>query len=75
MSISAACPTRMPSISDQQHTMLTPIPPTPTTNEAPVHEDTLSPFRNNNDYFTFDVDKSSELANKETSAAQDLMHL
>jgi hypothetical protein len=73
MSMSAACPTRMPNYLEQ-HTMLTPIPHTP--REAQTPENTMSPFKDRNDYFnTFDMGKNSDSANKETSASQDLMQL
>jgi hypothetical protein len=65
LSMSTACPTRMP-YNDQQHTLLTPIPHTPSIHGTPVH-DTLSPFKEKNDYFTFDMEQEIDKANEETS--------
>jgi hypothetical protein len=68
-SMSAACPTKMPTFGEHPHTILTTIPPTPAVveNEGGL----LSPFKDSNDYFTFgEVGK----ANK-TGATEDLMQM
>lgn len=74
MSMSAACPTRMPHYSDHPHTMLSTIPPTPGAHETPERE-TISPFKEKNGYFTFDMEKEVEKAGKEGSAEEDLMQM
>jgi hypothetical protein len=74
MSMSAACPTRMPNYPDHPHTMLYTIPPTPSVHETPAR-DAMSPFKEKNDYFTFDMEKEVEKADKEGSADEALMHM
>jgi hypothetical protein len=74
MSMSSACPTRMPNYPDHQHTMLSTIPPTPSVHETPAR-DTMSPFKEKNDYFTFDMEKEVEKADKEGSVEEALMHM
>lgn len=67
MSISAACPTRMPAGC----TMLTTIPCTPA---DPMHN-TISPFKEKDDYFAFDMDPKSDNGSKDATALDDLMQL
>jgi hypothetical protein len=74
MSMSAACPTRIPNYGDHQHTMLTTIPPTPSAHETPMN-DTMSPFKEKNDYFTFDLGSNGNASNKQSSPGQELMQL
>ena len=74
MSMSAACPTRMPNYSDHPHTMLSTIPPTPNVHETPASE-TISPFKESNGYFTFDMEKEVEKTGKEGSAEEELMQM
>ncbi len=53
-SISAACPTKIPNFGDHPHTILTTIPPTPAV--ADINTPNISnPFKENPDYFTFDI--------------------
>ncbi|KAF1915952.1 hypothetical protein BDU57DRAFT_529126 [Ampelomyces quisqualis] len=69
-SMSAACPTKMPSFGDHPHTVLTTIPPTPAA-ESGGEGGLLSPFKDSDDYFAFgEVEKSNK-----GNAAEDLMHL
>ena len=72
--MSAACPTRMPHYSDHPRTMLSTIPPTPNAHEMPARE-TISPFKENNGYFTFDMEKEVKKADKGGSVEEDLMHM
>lgn len=75
LSMSAACPTRMPNYSDHPHTMLSTIPPTPSVHETPARE-TMSPFEKKNDYFTHSFDMEEvEKAGKDGSADEDLMQM
>jgi hypothetical protein len=74
MSISAACPTRMPNYSDHPHTTLSTIPPTPNVHETPTRE-TISPFEKKNGYFTFDMEKEDKEADKEEIVEEDPMHM
>jgi hypothetical protein len=62
MSMSSACPTRMPSYPDHQHTMLSTIPPTPSVHETPA-PNALSPF-NEKGYFQFVTEKDPEKVDK-----------
>ena len=74
LSISAACPTRMPTCTDHPPTLLTTIPPTPSTHETPGA--VVSPFRSKGEYFGFDMDKESEMASKTGSpSTSDLMQM
>jgi hypothetical protein len=69
-SMSAACPTKMPTFGEHPHTVLTTIPPTPAV-EHPGDGGLISPFKNSDDYFAFEsVDKGNK-----TSAADDLMQM
>ncbi|KAJ4383640.1 hypothetical protein N0V86_001695 [Didymella sp. IMI 355093] len=56
-SISAACPTKMPNFSDHPHTTLTTIPPTPSVIDMST-PDMSNPFKENPDYFAFDMGSS-----------------
>ena len=56
-SISAACPTKMPNFSDHPHTILTTIPPTPAVINMET-SDMGNPFKENPDYFAFDMGSS-----------------
>ncbi|KAF2115421.1 hypothetical protein BDV96DRAFT_492851 [Lophiotrema nucula] len=75
LSMSAACPTKMPrsGSSEMRFTQLSTIPPTPSAHSTPIN-DALSPFKASKDYFTFDMEKETE-ASKRSSLAQDLMQL
>jgi hypothetical protein len=69
-SMSAACPTKMPTFSEHPHTILTTIPPTPAA-DGGGDGGLLSPFNHSDDYFAFEtVEKSNK-----TSAADDLMQM
>jgi hypothetical protein len=69
-SMSAACPTKMPTFGEHPHTILTTIPPTPAA-EGARDGGLLSPFNHSDDYFAFEtVEKSNK-----TSAADDLMQM
>lgn len=74
LSMSAACPTQMPNFPKQQHTLLTPIPHTPSVQDTPIRG-AMSPFKEKGDYFTFDIEKEPEAASKDASPTQDLMQL
>jgi hypothetical protein len=76
-SMSAACPTRMSTFGDHPHTVLTTIPPTPSIAEVnSSHGDGLmSPFKQNADYFAFDLENKSNKEHKQTNAEDDLMQL
>lgn len=74
LSMNTACPTRMSNYGGPQHVPLAPIPHTPSVHDTPGN-DTLSPFKEKNDYFAFDMGKMTEAASKDTSASQDLMQL
>lgn len=75
LSISAACPTKMPTYGDHPHTLLTTIPPTPSVHETPG-TGTASPFRSKGDYFAFDMEKEVEKASKKGSPSpSDLMQM
>jgi hypothetical protein len=53
LSMSAACPTRIPNFADFQHTHLSTIPPTPAVMQTPPKQPgaTMSPFKEKDDYF------------------------
>jgi hypothetical protein len=70
-SMSASCPTKMPTFGDFPHTILTTIPPTPAVESDNGEGRLLSPFKNSDDYFAFG---ETDSGNK-TSAAEDLMQL
>lgn len=73
LSMSTAFPTRMPD-HNHQHTLLSPVPPTPNVNEVPGGD--INPFKeNNNEYFTFDIESEANQASKESSSSDDLMQL
>ncbi|KAF1836367.1 hypothetical protein BDW02DRAFT_241351 [Decorospora gaudefroyi] len=76
-SMSAACPTRMSTFGDHPHTVLTTIPPTPCAREINGnHADgMLSPFKEDADYFAFDMGKQSGKVDKQAGADDDLMGL
>lgn len=74
LSISAACPTKLPTYIDHPHTLLTTIPPTPISHDTPGTE--ASPFRSKGEYFAFDMEKESELARETSSSStNDLMQM
>jgi hypothetical protein len=58
--MSNACPTKMSSYGDQPHTILTTIPPTPA-----VVDENMNPFKENPDYFAFDMGKQNGSASKQ----------
>ncbi|KAF1963724.1 hypothetical protein CC80DRAFT_588074 [Byssothecium circinans] len=75
-SMSAACPTRMTNYADHLPTLLTTIPPTPSVQETQVRDEGMSPFKENGDYFVFDVDKGSNKSKKASSPSpSDMMQL
>ncbi|KAF2661772.1 hypothetical protein K491DRAFT_687168 [Lophiostoma macrostomum CBS 122681] len=74
MSMSAACPTRIPNFADRQRTMLTTIPPTPSAHETPMN-DAMGPFKETNDYFAFDMERNASVSDRQTSPGQELMQL
>jgi hypothetical protein len=69
-SMSASCPTKMPTFGDHPHTVLTTIPPTPAV-EHPGEGGLLSPFKVSDDYFSFETVEK----NNKTSATDDLMQM
>lgn len=78
MSVSAACPTRIPNFSDVnfQPSSLSTIPPTPAAVQTPPKQlgETMSPFREKDDYFAFDLDaRSSDIANSNDGGTDDLL--
>jgi hypothetical protein len=78
LSMSAACPTRISNFSDLnfQHTHLSTIPPTPAAVQTPTKPigDTISPFKEKDDYFAFDLDaRSSNIADIDEGGNQDLL--
>lgn len=74
LSISAACPTKMPAYTDHPHTLLTTIPPTPSIHETPAAA--ASPFGSKSDYFAFDIEKETDKTNKAGSPSpSDLMQM
>ncbi|KAF2878004.1 hypothetical protein BDV95DRAFT_624609 [Massariosphaeria phaeospora] len=73
LSMSNACPTKMPTYAGHHpHTLLTTIPHTPAAIETPMGSG-LNPFKEINDYFQFDMQKSS--ADQESAGTTDLMQL
>jgi hypothetical protein len=56
-SVSAACPTKMPTFGDHPYTVLTMIPPTPAVIDMSSPE-MGNPFEENPDYFAFDMGSS-----------------
>ena len=74
-----ACPTRMPNFNDFQHTHLSTIPPTPAASQTPTNaagSSTISPFKEKEDYFAFDLDgRSADVGNKATDPNDDLMQV
>ena len=76
LSISTACPTKLPTYANHHHTLLTTIPPTPSTHEAPLRDTAESPFAAKGDYFAFDLEKRPEQASKNGSSPPgDLMQM
>lgn len=69
-SMSAACPTKMSTFGDHPHTLLTAIPPTPATETGGGGGGLLSPFKDSDDYFTFE-----QVEKGKGSAEEDLMLL
>ncbi|KAF1361776.1 hypothetical protein EJ07DRAFT_110152 [Lizonia empirigonia] len=56
-SMSAACPTKMSNFGDHPHMILTTIPPTPAVIDM-GSPDVMNPFKENPDYFAFDMGSS-----------------
>jgi hypothetical protein len=73
--MSAACPTRMSIFGDHPLTILSTIPPTPSVVESSHNDGMMSPFKNNTDYFAFDMAKQGEKGDKHSSADDDPMQL
>ncbi|PVH95593.1 hypothetical protein DM02DRAFT_600599 [Periconia macrospinosa] len=59
-SMSLACPTRIPNYTDHFPTMLSTIPPTPAVQDTSVADAGMSPFKENGDYFAFDMGKEGK---------------
>jgi hypothetical protein len=59
-SISAACPTKMPNFGEHPPTVLTTIPPTPAVIDMST-PDMSNPFKENPDYFAFDMGSSRKM--------------
>jgi len=76
-SVSAACPTRLSSYLDRPHTSLTPIPPTPSIHDHSQGRDsTMSPFKDNGDYFKFNTEDTEAASKREPSPSpSDIMHM
>lgn len=76
-SVSAACPTKMSNFSEHPHTLLTTIPPTPSTHEPSLHDAPLPPFKEKDDYFAFDREKAPEeqTTQDQSPSLGDLMQL
>ncbi|KZM21912.1 uncharacterized protein EKO05_0000389 [Ascochyta rabiei] len=72
-SISAACPTKMPNFGDHPHTVLTTIPPTPAVIDM-GSPDVMNPFKENPDYFAFDMG-SSRKKEPEQGSADEMLHI
>lgn len=72
-SISAACPTKMPNFGDHPHTVLTTIPPTPAVIDMST-PDMMNPFKENPDYFAFDMG-SSRKKEPEQSSEGEMLHM
>ncbi|KAJ4374962.1 hypothetical protein N0V83_002041 [Neocucurbitaria cava] len=73
-SMSAACPTKMPTFGNYPHTILTTIPPTPAVMNVSNNGDS-SPFKTTKDYFAWNMKKQSDKDDKEGSSVEDLMQL
>lgn len=73
-SISAACPTKMPNFGDHPHTILTTIPPTPAVIDMST-PDMGNPFKENPDYFAFDIGGSSRKNEPEQGSEGELLHM
>ncbi|KAJ4303257.1 hypothetical protein N0V90_002150 [Kalmusia sp. IMI 367209] len=74
LSVSTACPTKMSTYTDHPHTLLTTIPPTPSTHETVAS--TASPFGSKGEYFAFDMEKESEkVSNKGSPSPSELMQV
>jgi hypothetical protein len=74
-SMSAFCPTRMSTFGDHPYTILSTIPPTPSVVEGSHGDGMFSPFKNNADYFAFDMGKQGEKDEKGSTVEDDLMQL
>ncbi|KAF1931952.1 uncharacterized protein M421DRAFT_417682 [Didymella exigua CBS 183.55] len=72
-SISAACPTKMPKLGDHPHTILTTIPPTPAVIDMGT-PDMSNPFKENPDYFAFDMG-SSRKKEPEQGNESEMLHI
>ncbi|KAF3010883.1 hypothetical protein E8E13_009619 [Curvularia kusanoi] len=72
-SVSAACPTKMPSFGDHPHTVLTTIPPTPAVIDMST-PDMGNPFKENPDYFAFDMG-SSRKKEPEQGSEGEMLHI
>jgi hypothetical protein len=67
--MSNACPTKMSSFGDNPPTIMATIPPTPA-----VTEESINPFKENPDYFAFDMGKQNGSASKQNDEG-DLMQM
>jgi hypothetical protein len=75
-SISAACPTKMPNAGDHPHTILTTIPPTPAVIDmgSPLNDDVMNPFKENPDYFAFNMGNSRK-KEPEQGSSSEMLHM
>lgn len=73
-SISASCPTKMPNFGDHPHTILTTIPPTPAVIDM-GSPDVGNPFKENSDYFAFDIGGSTRKKEPEQGSEGELLHM
>jgi len=76
-SMSAAVPTRMSTYGNHPHTVLSTIPSTPAVMDVDQshQDDLLGPFKQNGDYFAFDMGKASDKDDTKNSSSEDLMQL
>jgi hypothetical protein len=76
-SISASCPTKMPNFGDHPHTILTTIPPTPAVIDmsSPIGDDVMNPFKENPDYFAFDMGSSKRNKEPEQGNSSEMLHM
>lgn len=72
-SVSAACPTKMPTFGDHPHTVLTTIPPTPAVIDMST-PDMGNPFKENPDYFAFDMG-SNRKKEPEQGNQNEMLHM
>ncbi|CAI6335382.1 unnamed protein product [Periconia digitata] len=74
-SMSVACPTRISNYPEHFPTLLTTIPPTPSVHDSSIADAGMSPFKENGDYFAFDLGKDGKAAGDQTASTNDAMQL